>query len=347
MLTPYYEPVRGGITSYVKGLSDALRERGAHITVLTREGQAATDVEVPSTHSRDYVRQTCRILAKIRPDVVHAHGHWYALSAAASARDFGVSAPVVYSFHTPWSLPSHLWFRRILRSANAITVPNRRMKRTVSAWLGTGRNVHLVHPATDVRQPPTARVEAWCKRFGIPEGSPVLAFVGPLHYPKKVRGVRNLIRAAAALRSQYSDLKVVIVGNGKLRGTVESEARREAPGSVIFTGSVPDPSLLLSRATLYTHISYLEGFPMAVLEAMALGRCVVATKTGGIPEVIEDGKNGVLVEGSPRDIAVAVRDLLEDIHTRERIGRAAVETIRRQYRWEFRAIDFLEIYTSG
>lgn len=112
------------------------------------------------------------------------------------------------------------------------------------------------------------------------------------------------------------------------------------------TGFVPDVRLPLACSTIYCHISYQEGMPIALLEAMALGRCVLAVPVGGIPEVL-DGTNGRLVASGPHAVAEGVLRFLANRAVIERLGAAAAETIRRGYTWEARIPQVLSIYGAG
>src|SRR5207249_4763890 len=125
--------------------------------------------------------------------------------------------------------------------------------------------------------------------------NPILVFAGPLEYPRKVRGVLDLVRSLALVLKTYPASKLLVVGDGSLRNLVSREAR-SLDGAVEITGFLTEPRVAISVADLYCHISYQESGspPLSVLEAMSLGRCVLAFPAGGISEVL-DGNNGFLV----------------------------------------------------
>jgi glycosyltransferase involved in cell wall biosynthesis len=101
---------------------------------------------------------------------------------------------------------------------------------------------------------------------------------------------------------------------------------------VVFTGWRDDTLVLASQMAIIVHPSFAEGFGRAVLEAMALGRPVIASAVGGLREAIRDGVNGMLVPpGSVEALADRLLVLLRDPALRERLGREARETVRADY----------------
>ena len=147
---------------------------------------------------------------------------------------------------------------------------------------------------------------------------------------KPGKGQQHLLRAAAIVRSQLPDARFLLVG----LGPNEQELRREVSrlgldGTVTFTGFREDAPRIAAALDVYVQPSEAEGLPIALLEAMALERAVVATSVGGTPEVIRGPEQGVLVP--PRDpgaIASSVLELLRDPGRRARMGLRASERAR-------------------
>ncbi len=154
-----------------------------------------------------------------------------------------------------------------------------------------------------------------------------IAYVGRLA-PEKCVG--DLLRAIAAVPG--ATLRVV--GDGPLRGALESESRSLGVADrVTWRGYVPWGPALLSELRACAALvlpSATEGMPLVVLEAMSQGVPVVGTRVGGIPEVVEDGVSGLLVDvHRPDQIAAALRRLAADEDLRLELARAALETARR------------------
>jgi glycosyltransferase involved in cell wall biosynthesis len=144
------------------------------------------------------------------------------------------------------------------------------------------------------------------------------------------KGVFDLLPAFAAARAANGALELTIGGNGAI-GRARSEAQRLGVADhVDLRGWVgaQEREALLTRADIFALPSRNEGLPMSVLEAMARGLPVIATPVGGVPELIEDGVNGLLVPpADPDALARAILKLADDQEGRAALGRAARETI--------------------
>jgi glycosyltransferase involved in cell wall biosynthesis len=187
-----------------------------------------------------------------------------------------------------------------------------------------------------LRISPTAKVEVLHNAVSIPDTGrlrrledhePTLLFLGHL---LKDKGVYDLVRAFAQVARRFPRLKLVLGGVGhidevqKLASQLEIKERVACPG---WLG--PDrKAAALASSTIFLLPSYTEGMPMALLEAMSWGLPVIATPVGGIPQVVQNDVNGLLV--APGDIdglATAIRRLLDDATVRDRIGTAARATV--------------------
>lgn len=341
LLTPYAPPVPGGISTFVSGLSDLLRQRGNEVSVLAGEGgdtRGCSDLGI----RRSYVFRALRALREIRPDVIHCHSHWYCLSAGVRYLHTNPSARIVFSFHTT-SIPFlKSRFVRLLNKAQITTFVSAAQLSELRSALRLGGDLRILRPATRLTRADSSEAQRWANRHGLDGAFPVLVFVGPLEYPSKVAGVVDLITAFREVRRVYPEAKLVIVGDGSLRQRVE-EAAANLGNSVTITGFVNDPRVILARADLYCHVSRQEGLPTALLEAMSLGLCVVGSRVGGIPEVI-DAANGALVGSEPKEIARTICDLLGDSERRRKLSEAARMTVKRWYTWEARLPQVADIY---
>ena len=142
------------------------------------------------------------------------------------------------------------------------------------------------------------------------------------------KGIADLVAAA-------HDLPLVVAGDGPLRDLV--------PDALGFVGH-DELERLYDEAAVVVLPSYREGLPLAVLEAMAHGRPVVATRVGGIPDLVEDGATGFLVEpGDVDGLRAALLRLLADPELRRRLGNEARRRVRR-CSWEAVAAETLDAY---
>ncbi|MCI0422313.1 MAG: glycosyltransferase, partial [Acidobacteria bacterium] len=160
-----------------------------------------------------------------------------------------------------------------------------------------------------------------------PPGKPVLMAVGQL---KEKKGFAYLIEACRLLKDRGYDLECQIVGEGPLREGLQAQIRRlSLEGMVILRGALPHPEVIdtYKRSTIFVLPCVIgangdqDGIPNVILEAMAMQLPVVSTRHSGIPEVVEDGVNGLLVP--PADevaLAEALADLLDDPDSRQQFG---------------------------
>lgn len=169
-------------------------------------------------------------------------------------------------------------------------------------------------------------VETLRQEWGIHPSVPVIGTVARFDEQK---GHIYLLDAMVILMEQMSTAKLLLIGDGPLRSQMEgiSEAL-SLSGSIIFTGIRHDVPEILALLDLFVLPSLWEGLPIAILEAMAASRPIVATRVGGVPEAVVDGVTGLLVP--PRDstaLAQAIMYLLDDPDLCNRLGQAGRERV--------------------
>ena len=173
-----------------------------------------------------------------------------------------------------------------------------------------------------------------------------ILFVGRL---TKQKSVEILLKAIKILKNKYSkNLKIAIVGDGELKEnlnnlTVELEVNRE----VKFLGVRKDVKELMVSSKIFVLPSRWEGFGIVIIEAMSNMLPVIATNVGGIPELIEDGKDGILVPPeNPKALARAISNLLENEELREKLSKAAYKKVREKYSINAYSVRMLDFYKS-
>jgi len=169
---------------------------------------------------------------------------------------------------------------------------------------------------------------------GFPDGRVVLT-VGRWAAYERYKGADILIQAAAELAGEFSDLMLVLVGSGDDLPRLQKLARESgAPGHIQFLTNLSRPELAFcyDSAEIFALPSTGEGFGLVFLEAMAFRKPVIGTPSGGIPDIVEDGVTGILVDPkNPSSLAGALRTLLSNDDLRLKMGRRAGETARERY----------------
>lgn len=166
--------------------------------------------------------------------------------------------------------------------------------------------------------------------LGIPDGTLLIGVVGRLH-PQK--GHTDLFAALTLLREKGLTPTCLIVGSGASRDELEQAVASARLGDQVrFLGQRSDVPRLLAALDVLAMPSRWEGLPIALLEAMAMALPIVATRVSGVPDVIADGDNGLLVEAQqPPALAAALGRVLTDPALRARLARRALETVHERY----------------
>jgi N-acetyl-alpha-D-glucosaminyl L-malate synthase BshA len=184
-----------------------------------------------------------------------------------------------------------------------------------------------------------AGVSAGKRKQGSPAGKRVV-FIGSL---VKQKGVDVLLRAFKKVAARHGDAELLIVGDGRERRSLE-KLSRELGIKARFLGSLRDVDEGLAGSAVLVLPSRKEGFGLVILEAMRSGIPVVATRVGGIPEIVKDGKNGLLVEKEdPSALAEAIIKVLEDEALRSRLISEGFKTAGK-FSWTRMADEVDELY---
>lgn len=217
------------------------------------------------------------------------------------------------------------------RKANervATFIANSQATRTY--WSGKGLNsekVTVVHNA--VSPQPEGRVDLE-EAFGIPSGAPVVCCVGRLI---EIKGQDLLIKAVAQLSAEFPSLHLLLVGDGKERKALENLAGEcGVLDRVVFAGWRKDARELTGSASVLAVPSRDEPFGRVVVEGMVAGVPVVAARVGGIPEILTDGVDGLLIESDDPDaLADAFRRIFTDSRLTSQLLDVAFQTAQKKF----------------
>jgi len=294
-----------------------------------------------------------RLLIKVRPHLIHAH--WVLPQGLiAVLTGFLMRIPAVVSIHGADAFalrrgPLSLLKRLCLKCSAAWTANTHATAEAITC----GHSLpppHIIPMGVD-----TERFGSGSRdylRIDIGSNEIIILYVGRLVEKK---GVDDLIKAYALLPAELREKTYVwIIG----RGDCETQLRAlsvelEVDNHIRFWGEVPNDQLpdYYAAADLFVGPSVeaasgdTEGQGVVFIEAFAAGLCVIATRVGGIPEVVNDGQTGNLVPPrSPTELAAAIQRLLSDNTLREQLARNARETASRRYAWPRIAAEFADLY---
>jgi alpha-maltose-1-phosphate synthase len=380
LLTREYPPdVYGGAGVHVEHLVPALRELvdvDVHCFGDAREGQPdtfahATPAALAGSNAALQVLgvDLSMVAGLDRADLAHSHT-WYANMAGHLAKILH-GIPHIATAHSlepdrPWKAEQlgggyrlSSWVERTAyEGADAIIAVSEGMRRDVlrSYPALDPARVHVVYNGIDTifYRPDPAR-DALATN-GIDPDRPSVVFVGRI---TRQKGVGHLVAAAHEISR---DAQIVLCAGAPDTPEIAEETEKAVnelsaarPGVVWVRGMLPTVQVrqILSAATVFVCPSVYEPLGIVNLEAMACGTAVVASDVGGIPEVVDDGRTGLLVHYDENEvgqfrsgIAAAVNELLADPGRTEAMGIAGRERAEREFTWEQAAVRTVDIYNS-
>jgi glycosyltransferase involved in cell wall biosynthesis len=313
--------------AYLLPWKDALVDElaGAGVTTHCLGTGRATDLA--------WIWRLRRLVRTLRFDIVHTH---MPIPAVAARLALGPGGPrLVHTEHNTWrryrwptyaaNLATYALNDHVIAVSQAVadSIEPRRVPR-LKAMPPIEVLVHGIE--LDVPGVGNARLGAR-RLLDLPADAPVVGTVGSLT-AKKDHG--TLLRAVQLLQRRHAGTRLVVVGTGPLQQALRQEAHDLGISDlVVFTGLRDDVTALLPAFDVFALSSTFEGLPIALVEALAAGLPSVVTAVGGVPEVVTDGREGLLVPaGSPQLLADAVARLLADDELRAQMSRAARERSR-------------------
>lgn len=349
LVTNYWKNSEGGgIKTYLVDLVDALSERGIEIGTVSREGgDTAEDKEAKGKLS--FVLSSYRYLLRYRPDVIHSQESWYCLLPTVFYKKLH-GCRVIHTFHTEperrLTLPEKIVFQNLLDACDCVTFVSKRLQERIVEIDGFSMpRTAITYAGVKVREVSDEDVQLFRDRFGIAEDAVTLSAIGMTALPYKAEGLKLLIQAMSILRDSYPGIRLIATREGRYSGELKAFARKAGVDeNITFTGNIEDALVPLKMCDVYTHITLGDGLPLALLEAMAMGKPIVATPIAGIPEAITDGKSGLLVAPEVEQIAERVSFLLKNRDYAQQLGWCAKKIADERFTWARSAQAFESLY---
>lgn len=284
------------------------------------------------------IRQIAGYLRREKITLVHGHGDKAHFYGGWAARLAGV--PAVHHLH---AVPGFGLRRDDLIGVLGLTTPRTHtlaVSEVVAEATRTRpfspRGIRVLHNGIDLPAIPASARGIWRRRYGIEDSQPLVALFARL---QRWKGVHLFVEAAARVSALHPEVRFWVVG-GSLLGLEPEYAdecralasRLGLEGKLQFLGFCDRVYEAMSAADILTNTSIsLDPFPTVVLEAMALGKPVIATNLGGAVEAIEHGRTGFLIPPEPDKLAECIGQLVSDPVRAARLGAAA----RRHYEESF------------
>jgi len=354
-----FPPSVGGVAAHVYELGRELVRQDHQVRVetfripadaLAVEAVAGMDVRrEPPGHRllwrRNLRRQLKRAVAEFKPDVIHVHG----LRPLTPAKGLGV--PVIFTNHTSGFLQrverGGMKVRRVnamMAHAARVIAPSQELidagiqvgyPAEKSRYIPNGVDVERFHPGT--------KGAALRRELGIPEDN-LVALAARRMVPKN--GMKYLAQAASGFLKE--GITLVMVGDGEEFDLVERILKGDGVRDrVVLAGSRANTEMpaFYAAADVVVLPSLKEATSITGLEAMATGKPLVGTRVGGIPELIDEGVSGLLVEpANPTSLADGVKQILSDPELLKSAGNASRERVLEMFSWEVIAARTADIY---
>jgi len=290
------------------------------------------DLEIIGMHSRMDLKAISKIRSHIKhlkPDIIHVHGTRAGSLGRLAA--IGLNIPVIYTEHL-WTNEFKLgvimtffhyignWFLDLFTNLN-IAVSFAVKDFLINAKISHEDKIIVIYNGI-VPSNEKAKIFA--------EKEIRLATVATLNRQK---GIQYLIRALPKIRQEFPNVSLEIIGDGPYKRELVSEVKKyHLEKAVQFSGFIADVEKSLVKTDLYVQPSLSESFGLAIVQAMNVGLPVVATNTGGIPEVVTEGKSGYLVPSQNADkLAKAILDLLREPPKAKEMGEMAKKEVKLKF----------------
>lgn len=326
------------ITRYDSGLPRVSFEKGFYVH---RINAPKSDLEEMTI----YVLRELMLIRSLKPDIVHAQSIRRGLACVLAKKLFKIPC-VVWGqgsdVYLPWRFKS-FYSKIVLSEANVLIALTEYMKRKMIKLLGKERNNIFVLPnGIDLELFSNYSEKNINNMINLKKNFRIILYVGRL---EPVKGVKYLIESLVFLKNKgISNVKLLIIGEGTYRKFCEELVKKlHLEDFVVFLGSVPHEEVpaYMALADVLVLPSLSEGFGIVLLEAMAMGLPIIATKVTGLTEIVEDGENGFLVEPhNPLEIAEKCYILLTNDDIRNKISENNRKKAKK-YEWK-KIIDKLE-----
>ena len=315
-----------------------LTRKNALVPQFERAGVPVHCLNINKPYDLSAFWKLIRLLQKEDIDILHIHSPYPAILGRLAGRLTRVKA-IIYTEHALVES-----YRPVTLLGNVLTYPlndamiaiSDAVSHTMTRWkTARSQKLRTINDAIDFDAINALEVEpgAVKQELGINAHHLVVGTVANIR-PQK--GHQYLVQAARLVLEQYPDVTFVMVGGEKFEGGIrELEELAQRLGireRIIFTRFRSDVLRIMAGFDIFTLPSLYEGFGIVLLEAMSLGKPVIGTRVGGIPEVIEDGVNGYLVEPrNPQQMAEKIMYLLKNEALRNQMGAKGKQRVRDRF----------------
>lgn len=355
IFTESYEPIVNGVSVSVATLRNGLVARGHDVFIFAprfpghEDGDGNHIYRFPSLITRlakgypipiPYAPKIWRMFHDLRPDIVHTQTPFF-LGVAGMRWANRVGVPIVSTNHTLYTEYLHylpfvpkpltktvlLWhMRRYYGSCSAVIVPSQPVETALRQY-GIKTRIEIIKSGVTVSNN-NGRVDVRSE-FGIPSDAFLMLYVGRIAQEKNLA---LLLKSFKAVRDKHPNAWLMIVGSGPYEQHLREYSDMLGVGDgITFTGMVNRNAIggMYSAADVFVFPSVTETQGLVVCEALMAGLPCVAVRAAGIPEVVEDGVDGLLTDNTEESFIEAISCLIVNPEIRERLSKGATRNAAR------------------
>lgn len=279
-------------------------------------------INMRSRLDRQAIKEIRKYIKLIKPQLIHIHGN--RAGSVGRLASIGLGIPVIYTEHlwtNDFKLKNPLldyfhhigaWFLDLFTSMN-IAVSGAVKDFLIQSRISYDKKIKVIYNGIE----PT---KTKANLFNSKE-----VVIGTVATLLPLKGIQFLIEALPGVIREFPEAKLEIIGEGPYKKKLQQKTKKmKLLKHVKFLGFSPDVEKELAKMDLYVQPSLSESFGLAIIQAMSVGLPIIATRTGGIPEVVTEEKSGILVEpANPKQLREAIIKVLRDKTLAKRIGEMA------------------------
>lgn len=339
----------GGVRTYIVNLVQELKKRGDFMNVVFKEGEDSENYKIDGNKILFSIKSFF-VLKKIKPDLILSQETWYCLLPGYIYKKL-YRTKLIHTFHTEedkkLSFFGKLFMELLLSQCDYVTFVSRGLENKIDdVWkLNFKSKRAITYAGVNYNEVLNDDIKKFTEKYNIKNDNIVLLALGLTALKYKAEGVKILVKAVQILRNKYPKIVLILTREGLYSNELKEFVKREGvQNHVIFTGDIDNPYVPLKICNIYTHITLGEGgLSLALLEAMIMGKPIIATPVGGIPEVIEDNINGLLVDPIPETIAIEIEKLIKNRELSSKLGKNAKKTVEERFTWKISVDNFLNL----
>lgn len=347
--------IYGGAQRYVTLLANALAEEGNKVLVISSGGPSVKRLHKRAIHkvvdsipktSKSGIMETAKVIEDIclkeKIDLTHCSS--LTGLEATSLTQSRIAVPIIFTAHSVTMFGSPIVGSEIDKKVNKVIAVSNFITNHLRKTGLPSRKINLVYHGVDTNKFRERKLEPNIKSsLGIKDSERVVMCVARL---EPVKGINHLVEAIPMVLERRDNIKVLFVGDGSQKENYERLARSlGVENKVLFLGAKENVEEFLSIADVFCLPSIREALSYAILEAMAEGRPVVATRVGGISEAVVDKFTGLLVPpGNIRELASTINRLLEDRELAKELGINAKSRVKEYFKFERMIRETVAVY---